>query len=157
MSATGRRPGPGGFLGLPLVVARSGPLLGQPRGRRRSKTPATSSLAGPSRSTRVRRLVYVAIHREIEGERPLRPQPIERLAGRHERRRDEGAWHVATGTLACPACDGPVLPDPGGMSLRDLISCGFCQHAGAVRDFLSLAEPTRPARVAVRVRGLALF
>jgi hypothetical protein len=27
---------------------------------------------------------------------------------------------------------------------------------GAVRDFLSLAEPTRPTRVVVRVGGLAL-
>jgi hypothetical protein len=42
------------------------------------------------------------------------------------------------------------------MSLPDPIACGFCRHAGAVRDFLSLAEPTRPARVVVRVRGLAL-
>jgi hypothetical protein len=62
---------------------------------------------------------------------------------------------MATGTLACPACDVPVLPGPGGMSPRDPISCGFCGHLGAVRDFLSLAEPTRPARVAVRVRGLS--
>jgi len=41
------------------------------------------------------------------------------------------------------------------MSPRDPISCGFCRHVGAVREFLSLAEPTRPARVAVRIRGLA--
>ena len=63
---------------------------------------------------------------------------------------------MATGTLACPACDAPVLPGPGGMSPRDPISCGFCGNLGAVRDFLSLADPTRPARVAVRIRGLAL-
>jgi hypothetical protein len=97
----------------------------------------------------------VAVHREIEVAQPLRPQSVERLAGRHERRRTERAWHLATGTLACPACDAPVLPGPGGMSPRDLISCAFCRHVGAVRDFLSLAEPTRPTRVAVRVRGFA--
>jgi hypothetical protein len=36
------------------------------------------------------------------------------------------------------------------------MACGYCRHAGAVRDFLSLVEPTRPTRVVVRVRGLAL-
>ena len=38
------------------------------------------------------------------------------------------------------------------MSPADPLSCGFCRHEGAVRDFLSLAEPTRPTRVTVRVR-----
>jgi hypothetical protein len=98
----------------------------------------------------------MALHREIEGADPVRPQPVERLAGRHERRQAESSWHVATGTLACPGCDAPVLPGPTGMSPRDPISCGFCGHGGAVRDFLSLAEPTRPTRVAVRVRAIAL-
>jgi len=42
------------------------------------------------------------------------------------------------------------------MSMPDPIACGFCGHAGAVRDFLSLAEPTRPTRVVVRVHGFAL-
>jgi hypothetical protein len=31
------------------------------------------------------------------------------------------------------------------------LACPFCDHAAAVRDFLSLAEPTRPAHVVVRV------
>lgn len=79
----------------------------------------------------------------------------EKLAGRHERRR-ETSWHLATGTLACPACDAPVLPSVRAMSPPDPIACGFCSHAGAVRDFLSLGEPTRPTRVVVRIRGLAL-
>jgi hypothetical protein len=80
----------------------------------------------------------------------------ERVAGRYERRRAETSWQLATGTLACPACDAPVLPSRGHMSPPDPMACGFCRHAGAVRDFLSLAPPTRPTRVAVRVRGLAL-
>jgi hypothetical protein len=42
------------------------------------------------------------------------------------------------------------------MSPPDPISCAFCRHFGPVRDFLSLAEPTRPTRVAVYVRGFAL-
>jgi hypothetical protein len=36
------------------------------------------------------------------------------------------------------------------------MSCGFCGHDGALRDFLSLGEPTRPTRVVVRVSGLPL-
>jgi hypothetical protein len=96
----------------------------------------------------------VAFHREIAGAEPFRPQPVERLGGRFERSHAE--WHLATGTLACPACDAPVLPGPGAMAPPDPIQCGFCLHFGAVRDFLSLAEPTRPTRVAVRVRGLPL-
>ena len=79
-------------------------------------------------------------------------QPVERLGGRHERRRAETSWQLATGTLACPACDAPVLPGPEAMSPADHLYCGFCRHEGAVRDFLSLAEPTRPTRVTVRVR-----
>jgi hypothetical protein len=89
--------------------------------------------------------VSVAIHRKIE-----------ELAGHHELRRSIASREVATGTLACPDCDAPVLPHVGGMSPADPLSCAFCEHAGFVRDFLSLGEPTRPTHVVVRVRGLAL-
>jgi hypothetical protein len=77
-------------------------------------------------------------------------------------RETEGAKHVriehrirtsdrlATGTLACPACDAPVSPS-GRMSPAQAIGCPFCGHGGPVRDFLSLAPPSRPARVVVRV------
>jgi hypothetical protein len=98
----------------------------------------------------------LSLHRDFEGPEPIQPQPVERLPGRHQHHHAETGWQVATGTLACPGCDAPVLPRPGGMSPSDPISCGFCLHAGPVRDFLSLAEPTRPARVAVRIRGFAL-
>jgi hypothetical protein len=98
----------------------------------------------------------VALHREIDGSEPVRPQPVERLSGRHEHRRAQSSWHLATATLACPDCDAPVLPSAGGMAPSDAIACGFCGEAGAVSDFLSLAEPTRPTRVLVRVHGLAL-
>jgi uncharacterized paraquat-inducible protein A len=57
---------------------------------------------------------------------------------------------LATGTLACPACDAPVAP-VGRMTPTQAVGCPYCGHAGAVRDFLSLAAPARPARVAVRV------
>lgn len=60
---------------------------------------------------------------------------------------------MAAGTFACPACDAPV--SPGGRPLRPMepVACPYCGHAGAVRDFLSLATPTRPAHVEVRVRA----
>jgi hypothetical protein len=76
----------------------------------------------------------------------------EKVAGRHERRRTQTSWEMATGTLACPACDAPVLPSIAPMSPPDPIACGFCQHVGAVRDFVTLGEPTRPTHVVVRVR-----
>jgi hypothetical protein len=80
---------------------------------------------------------------------------LERVAGRYELRRAEASWQLATGTLACPECDAPVMPPTAGIAPADALSCPFCLHAGAVRDFLTLGEPTRPARVVVRVRGLA--
>ena len=59
---------------------------------------------------------------------------------------------VATGTLACPACDAPVALTDGPVSPGDALGCPYCGQAGAVRDFLSLSIPSRPARVEVRVR-----
>jgi hypothetical protein len=98
----------------------------------------------------------VALHHDLEGGRPGRAQPAERVGGGRQPRRAETSWELATGTLACPSCDAPVLPGPGAATPPDPTSCGFCSHAGPLRDFLSLGEPARPTRVVVRVRGLAL-
>ena len=98
----------------------------------------------------------MALHRDIEGAEPGRPQGVERLAGRRARHLAESSTRMAAGTLACPGCDAPVLPSPGGMSPSEALYCAFCGHGGAVRDFLSLAEPTRPTPVVVRLRGFAL-
>ena len=98
----------------------------------------------------------MALGREIEGAQGAGAQPVEQLVGRHEWRRTGTSWQMATGTLACPACDAPVMASAEPMSMPDPISCGFCRHAGSVRDFLSLVEPTRPTRVVVRVHGFAL-
>ena len=92
----------------------------------------------------------MAFHREIEG--PDHGRPAERLPGRHEWRPAEGSWQLAVGTLACPACDAPVLPALGATTPSDLLACAYCRHDGPLRDFLSLTEPTRPTRVSVRVR-----
>jgi hypothetical protein len=73
-----------------------------------------------------------------------------RATPREEIRRPSPSTRVATGTLACPRCDAPVaLPRP--VAPADPLLCPFCAHDGAVRDFLSLAPPSRPARVAVRL------
>jgi hypothetical protein len=37
------------------------------------------------------------------------------------------------------------------MSPADPLACPYCGRDGVVRDFLSLAAPSRPARVVVRV------
>jgi len=58
---------------------------------------------------------------------------------------------LALGTLACARCDAPVAPTERSMSPADPLECPYCAHRGTVRDFLSLAPPTRPARVVVRV------
>lgn len=77
-------------------------------------------------------------------------EPVGRLAGSDEIRIRRRSTLVAVGSLACPGCDAPVLPDRP-LSPADDLSCGFCRHAGAVRDFLTLGAPTRPAHVTVRV------
>jgi hypothetical protein len=38
------------------------------------------------------------------------------------------------------------------LSPAEPLACPFCGESGAVRDFLSLTPPSRPARVVVRVR-----
>lgn len=83
----------------------------------------------------------MAFERESEG--PER-------AGHHELRRADRSL-LAVGTMACPECDAPVVPGPGGARPADALACPYCGHAGRVRDFLSLSPPARPARVAVRV------
>lgn len=64
------------------------------------------------------------------------------------------APHLATGSLACPACDAPPLL-AGPVPLSSRLECGWCGREGTVRDFLSLGEPTRPARVTLRARVIA--
>ena len=73
------------------------------------------------------------------------------MAIRFEELRPARTGELATGTLACPRCDAPVHPGPGAHSPAAPLGCPFCEHAGALRDFLSLGAPARPARVTVRV------
>jgi uncharacterized paraquat-inducible protein A len=78
-------------------------------------------------------------------------EPVERII--HEEKRRARTSHVASGTLACPGCDAPVALAQA-VSPADALACPYCDHAAAVRDFLSLASPTRPAHVDVRVVAL---
>lgn len=88
------------------------------------------------------------VERGTGGSDPLRAEPVGRIV--HEERRRARTSHVASGTLACPDCDAPVVPARP-MAPAEAIACPFCDHAAPVRDFLSLASPTRPAHVDVRV------
>lgn len=93
----------------------------------------------------------MSFQRGIDGAEPVRPDPVGGPAETHELRRRAQTGHMATGTLACPRCDAPVMP-AAPASVTDPLLCPFCLHHARVRDFLSLEAPTRPARVAVRVR-----
>jgi len=68
-----------------------------------------------------------------------------------EERRPARSSRLASGTLACPRCDAPVALAGRRATPGDALGCPFCAHEGRVRDFLSLATPSRPARVVVRV------
>jgi hypothetical protein len=92
----------------------------------------------------------MSLSRGMDGSDPIRIEPLVRVAGPEERRlRRDG--RLGTGTLACPGCDAPVSPGDAPVRPVDLIACPYCGHGGTVREFLSLAAPARPARVAVRV------
>jgi len=96
----------------------------------------------------------VSFFRGIDGSEG-RPEPVGQAGGTEEIREAARSTIMATGTLACPSCDAPVSP-VGPMSPADALICPYCGRAGAVREFLSLEAPSRPARVRVRVVPRAL-
>ena len=85
---------------------------------------------------------------------PRRTRPATAPTGLHEERRTVRPWHLATGSIACPDCDAPVAL-AAAVAPADPLTCPFCDHAAAVRDFLSLAAPPRAPRVHVLVRMTA--
>lgn len=91
----------------------------------------------------------MGLQRSSDGSDPLRSERIAHVAGDEERRVTPS--RVAEGTLACPDCDAPVALTGGPVGPTDQLACPFCGRDGAVRDFLSLARPTRPTRVVVRI------
>lgn len=93
----------------------------------------------------------MSLYGRIDGPEPVRPEPIGRVGGAQEERRRTRSCLVTEGSLACPRCDAPVALGAGAVSPGHPLDCPFCDHAGPVREFLSLSRPTRPARVEVRV------
>jgi hypothetical protein len=83
---------------------------------------------------------------------PRQARPAGARIGHHEKRPASRPWHLATGSLACPQCDAPVILAADRARPTDLLQCPFCDRAGAIRDFLSLAMPARAPRVHVLVR-----
>lgn len=71
--------------------------------------------------------------------------------GYEELRRSVRSTRIAVGTLACDRCDAPVAIGDAALSPGDELTCPYCQRRAPARDFLSLAVPTRPTRVVVRV------
>jgi hypothetical protein len=92
----------------------------------------------------------MALHRGIDGSQPIPSGPAGRLGRVASDPRVATVGRLGTGTLACPDCDAPVAI-AGPWRPHDALSCSFCGHGGALREFLSLAQPTRPARVEIRV------
>ena len=92
----------------------------------------------------------MGFQRGIDGSEPVRAQPVTRLGRVDADPRAGIVQTLGTGTLACPGCDAPVAI-AGPHRPHDAIGCPYCGRSGALRDFLSLAAPTRPARVEIRV------
>ena len=97
----------------------------------------------------------MTFQRGIDGSDPLRAQPVAAQAGAYEDRDASRSWRLGTGTLACPRCDAPVALGGRAVPLTAVLDCPFCRQTGPVRDFLSLATPSRPAFVEVRMRPRA--
>lgn len=115
------------------------------RGSRRRATPQTYRGPAPTISE-------VAFQRGIDGSEPLRGQPLEAVAGLREKRDATSSWRLGSGTLACPLCDAPVALGGRVVAPAQDLHCPYCLHRAALRDFLSLAVPSRPARVELRLR-----
>ena len=92
----------------------------------------------------------MAISRGLGGSDSTSATPVGRRTAVHEEQRIARVTHLGTGTLACPRCDAPVFT-AGVRSPADPLACPYCAHAAPLREFLSLAAPSRPARVEVRV------
>jgi hypothetical protein len=72
----------------------------------------------------------------------------ERLPGAEQERRRGRRWVVGGGTFACPACDLPVAFG-GQLSLGVVVGCPYCDRSAPARDYLTLTDEPRPARVRV--------
>lgn len=90
----------------------------------------------------------MAFERDADATDPLRARAVAPL---RELRHDARSGSLGLGTLACPECDAPVALGDRPLSPTHPLACPYCRHGARLRDFLSLASPSRPARVEVRV------
>jgi hypothetical protein len=94
----------------------------------------------------------VTLFRGIDGPSSSTGEPGLRATPAHEEKRLAiRSTRLAAGTLACGRCDAPIALGADPVSITTQLMCPYCRHRGPVREFLSLAAPTRPARVVVRV------
>lgn len=91
----------------------------------------------------------MSFQRGIDGSDPVDAEGVGGRLQIEEERRTQTS-RLGVGTLACPHCDAPVAI-AGPLAPTAPLGCPYCGHAGALRDFLSLSAPSRPARVVVRV------
>jgi hypothetical protein len=97
------------------------------------------------------RLILVTLFRGL-GQTPDDAALTQRAATVHEEKRQTiRSTLLGVGTLACGHCDAPIAIGARPLLLTDQLTCPFCRRRGPARDFLSLAQPTRPARVLVRM------
>jgi hypothetical protein len=68
-----------------------------------------------------------------------------------QKRRSTRTDRLADATISCDRCDAPVAIGDARLRLTDTLTCPFCGRHSSVRDFLSLAVPTRPTHVVLRV------
>ena len=86
------------------------------------------------------------------GQAPDDSASARRATAVHEQKRQAiQSTLLGVGTLACGRCDAPIAIGGRPLLLTDKLTCPFCRRRGPARDFLSLARPTRPARVFVRI------
>jgi hypothetical protein len=81
----------------------------------------------------------------------MEPERSEELAGLREERRARRTGWLGAGSLACPTCDAPT-PLFAGAAPGTPLDCPFCDHSGALHEFLSMQPPHRTPRVNVFVR-----
>lgn len=91
------------------------------------------------------------LHPFLDPQRGRSEERRERLPGGEHERRASPHWRVASGVLACPACDLPLSP-AGSSAITDRIDCPYCEHSAPVRDFLTLGAAPEAGRIDVVAR-----
>jgi hypothetical protein len=90
----------------------------------------------------------MALHLDPGELEPGREERTELIPGAEVKRELSRTWEVSGGTFACPACDLPVT-FAGAISLGVALVCPYCERTAPARDYLSLTDSPRPAKVRV--------